>query len=164
MGEETAMDKKESAMDRQNILRNWALMVAVSFMLAVSMTTPAMAQYANASITDTNDPVYWLDLGGLYATYGSYSAAIEAFNKALVLDAGSAKAYFNRGLSYAETGDLNQALVDINKAISLDSGQGTYYYARGRILLLSGNRDQALKDFRKAADMGDLDAMRYLGK
>ena len=151
-------------MDRQSTKHFSCVWIAVCFALVLSLAAPVTAEYMNTALTDTNDPAYWIDLGGLYATYGSYTAAIKAYNKALELDADNSKAYFNRGLSYAETGDLNQALVDINKAISLDMNQSGYYYARGRVLLMSGQNDQAMLDFRKAAQMGDPDAMQYLDK
>lgn len=131
-------------------------------LMALVTTAPVMAEYTNAAVTDINDPAYWVDRGGLYATYGSYAAAVKAYNKALTLDTNNSKAYFNRGLSYAELGDYTSALADINKAIALSPGRASYFYGRGRVMLLSGKRDQALADFRKAADMGDKDAAAYL--
>ncbi len=151
-------------MDRQRAITIASLMFAVCFVSALIVTTPGMAEYSNLSVTDKLDPAYWLDRGGLYATYGSYTAAIKAYEKALELDANNSKAYFNRGLSYAELGNLNQALIDINKAITLNPGQSNFYYARGRVQLLSGNSAQAFKDFNKASNMGDLDAQKYLAQ
>ena len=150
-------------MDPYRAITVTSVILAVCLVSAFIMAPSGMAaEYSNEAVTDTGDPVYWLDRGGLYATYGSYKAAIKAYDKALELNPNSDKAYFNRGLSYAEIGDLNQAMLDINKAISLNSGKENYYYARGRVQLLSGNKDEALKDFKKAADMGDLDAKKYL--
>lgn len=151
-------------MDQQKSYRMPSLMVAVCLVFTLFMTSHAWADYSNVSVTDTNDPVYWLDRGGLYATYGSYAAAIKAYEKALALDANISVAYFNKGLSHAELGDLDQARMDIDKAISLDASKKNYYYARGRVHLMSGNKDQALQDFKKAADMGDQDAISYLKK
>lgn len=149
-------------MDLRNTIIKPALRIIACLALLVLAAAPVAAQYVNEKLTDDNDPTYWLDRGGLYATYGSYSAAIKAYEKALALDADNSKAFFNRGLSYAELGDLNQALVDINKAISIDPSQGGYYYGRGRVLLLSAKKDQAMEDFKKAAELGDLDAISYL--
>jgi len=150
-------------MDRYYNFKNKGLCLAFCMMVTLIMATPLMAEYTNVSVTtDTNDPAYWIDRGGLYATYGSYAAAIKAYDKALTLDANNSKTYFNRGLSYAELGDYTTALVDINKAISLNPGQAEYFYGRGRVALLSGKDDQALADFMKAAEMGDRDAAGYL--
>ncbi|MGD9369004.1 MAG: tetratricopeptide repeat protein [Desulfobacteraceae bacterium] len=149
-------------MDRRNPITKPGLLIIACLALLLLTATQVAAQYVNEKITDVNDPNYWLDRGGLYATYGSYNAAIKAYEKALALDADNSKAFFNRGLSYAELGDLNQALVDINKAISIDPTQGSYYYGRGRVLLLSSKKDRALEDFNKAAELGDLDAISYL--
>jgi tetratricopeptide (TPR) repeat protein len=160
--DKSTMTEKESAMDQQRTYCISNLMVAVCFVFAIFATSPVMAEYTNVSVTDTNDPAYWLDRGGLYATYGSYKAAIKAYEKALALDSNNSIAYFNRGLAYAELGDLEQARMDINKAISLDASKRNYYYGRGRVHLMSGNKDQAIQDFKKAANMGDLDAISYL--
>lgn len=149
-------------MDRPNPINKPGLLIAACLVLLVLAATPVAAQYVNEKITDVNDPNYWLDRGGLYATYGSYSAAIKAYEKALALDAGNSKAFFNMGVSYAELGDLNQALVDINKAISIDPAKGSYYYGRGRVLLLSAQKGRAMEDFKKAAELGDPDAISYL--
>lgn len=156
------MTQKESAMDRRYPINKPGLLIIACLAVLVLAATPVAAQYVNEKITDVNDPNYWLDRGGLYATYGSYRAAIKAYEKALALDADNSKAFFNRGLSYAELGDLNQALVDINKAISIDPTQGSYYYGRGRVLLLSTQKGRAMEDFKKAAELGDLDAISYL--
>jgi Flp pilus assembly protein TadD len=162
-GDKPAETQKEIAMELTRVIQTSGKWIAACLiLLTILMVGTTRAEYANKNLTDMNDPVYWLDQGGLFATYGSYTAAIKAFNKALALDASNSKAYFDRGLSYAEMGELNQAMVDINKAISLDSGQSSYYYGRGRVLLLSGQLDQARADFEKAAEMGNLDALHYL--
>jgi tetratricopeptide (TPR) repeat protein len=152
-------------MDPHKAIKIAQVLLAVCCMSAFIVTPPGLAtEYVNETITDMGDPVYWLDRGALYATYGSYTEAIKAFDKALELDADNDKAYYNKSLSHTEIGNLNQALLDINKAIAINMGNGNYYYARGRVQLLSGNKEQALKDFAKASKMGDRDAKEYLAK
>ncbi len=123
---------------------------------------PAPAEYSNETLLDDSDPAYWLDQGGLFATYGNFAAAVKAYQKAIELDAQNAEAYFDLGVSYAELADTDQALLYINKAISLDADQERYYYGRAWTLLIAGQKDQAVEDFKKAADLGDLDAIMYL--
>lgn len=153
---------KEETMhgSQKTVIKGLCFILCMVVSLVAAM--PLMAEYTNVAVTDTSDPAYWVDRGALYATYGSYTAAVKAYNKALTLDANNSKAYFNRGLSYAELGDYTSALADINKAIALDSGQAGYFYGRGRVKLISGNKDEALADFRKAAAMGNSDAGAYL--
>lgn len=135
----------------------WALML-----IGLSVS-PLMADYLNpAVVADGQDPVYWLDQGGLFATYGNYSRAVESYKKALALDDNNSKAHYDVALAYGELGQLEQALVEINRAVALDAGQSQYYYGRAWILLKSGRSAEAMDDFQKAADMGNLDAIAYL--
>lgn len=129
----------------------------------ISLTGPSMAtEYVNEALLDKSDPAYWLDQGGLFATYGNYPAAIRAYQKAIELDARNAEAFFDLGVAYGGMNDTQQALVYINKAISMDGLQERYYYGRAWVLLMDGQKEQANQDFKKAADMGDLDAILYL--
>jgi tetratricopeptide (TPR) repeat protein len=138
------------------------LLVRALVLVALSVS-PLLADYSNSAVTpDAQNPAYWLDQGGLFATYGNYSGAVKAYQKALVLDAGNSEAHYDIALAYGELGESDQALVEINKAIALDAGQSRYYYGRAWIYLKSGRREQAMDDFQKAADMGSLDAITYL--
>lgn len=134
---------------------------AVLCLIALLASTVS-ADYSNSAITDSTDPAYWLDQGGLFATYGSYSNAVEAYKKALILDANNSRAYYDLALAHCELGELDQALVEINRAIALDAGHDLYYYGRGWILLKAGRTAEARENLQKAADMGNLDAITYL--
>jgi tetratricopeptide (TPR) repeat protein len=138
------------------------LIIAVSLMLAMLPITSFAADYDNIAIPDKTGPAYWLDQGGLFATYGNYPAAIEAYQKVIDLDSENAEAYFDMGVAYGELDEFDSALININKAISLDTGMSRYYYGRAWVYLISGQADKALADFNKAAEMGDLDAILYL--
>jgi tetratricopeptide (TPR) repeat protein len=138
------------------------LLVGTLILIAVSVS-PLMADYSNSAVAaDTRDPVYWLDQGGLFATYGNYFKAVEAYKKALALDDNNSKAHYDIALAYGELGELEQALAEIDRAVALDAGQSRYFYGRAWILLKSGRSAEALDDFQKAADMGNLDAVAYL--
>jgi superkiller protein 3 len=138
------------------------LVIAVCTASLLSGGTPMAAEYDNVAIPDKQGPTYWLDQGGLFATYGNYNAAIEAYQKAIALDPQNAEAYFDMGVAYGELDEFESALLHINKAITMDPGQGRYYYGRAWVYLISGQPDNALEDFKKAAEMGNLDAIGYL--
>ena len=146
----------------QTISMHSVLAIAVCFVLAVFPFASLAADYDNTAIPDKQGPTYWLDQGGLFATYGNYAAAIEAYQKVIDLDPENAEAYFDMGVAYGELDDFDSALININKAISLDKGMGRYYYGRAWVHLISSQTDKALADFNKAAEMGDLDAIMYL--
>ena len=120
------------------------------------------APYVNPAVNGPEAPVYWVDLGGLYATYGAFPAAIKAYEKALTLDPSSSTIHFDLAIAHAELGQMDQALDLANKAITLDPQEGRYYYARAWILLKSGRQAEAMQDFSKAAELGNQDAMAYL--
>ena len=141
-------------------IRYLALVLCAGF---ICLSAPSMAEeYVNEALLDKSDPAYWLDQGGLFATYGNYPAAVRAYQKALEIDPQNPEAYFDLGVAYGGMDDTDQALLYINKAIVMNSAQERYYYGRAWILLMDGQREQAFQDIQKAADMGDLDAILYL--
>jgi tetratricopeptide (TPR) repeat protein len=145
------------------IIKRWLYTTGFSALFLIQLLVlPAAADYFNSAITDANDPNYWLDQGGLFATYGSYSNAVKAYKKALALDANNSKAYYDMAVAYGELGELDEALVEINRAIALDAGRSQYYYGRAWLLLKAGRMVEAKNNFQKAADMGNLDAITYL--
>ena len=68
------------------------LTIAGCFVLAMFPFASLAADYDNVAIPDKQGPAYWLDQGGLFATYGNYPAAIEAYQKVIDLDAENAEA------------------------------------------------------------------------
>ena len=148
-------------MDLRRYLKSGTFLI-IAFCITLALTAPVSADYLNETVSDPNDPAYWLDQGGLFATYGNYVMAIEAYKKALALDMNNSDAYFNMGVAYGEMGDLNQALLAINKAISMDTQNGRFYYGRAWVYLRSGDKNKAMPDFEKAAELGNLDAIVYL--
>lgn len=108
------------------------------------------------------DPVFWLDKGGLCATYGNDKLAIKYFKKAVELDPQKSKAYFQMGISYGEMGEYQKAISAINKALELRPQKGLYYYGRGRVYLLAHDKDKAMEDLKQAATLGNKDAQNYL--
>jgi tetratricopeptide (TPR) repeat protein len=121
---------------------------------------PAASQQAAAS----NQVDYWMDRGGLYSTYGSYKAAVSAYQKVLKLKPDLAEAHFQMGVAYVELGAYEAALKAIDRAIDLDPTRGAYFYGRGRAYLLAGDEAQAMRDFTEAGFLGNPDAIAVLKK
>ncbi len=121
-----------------------------------------LAEYANPSTGDETDISYWLDRGGLYAAYGNYSAAIKAYNRALVLGTNDSSAYFNLSLAFCELGHYEDSLEAIKQAIVREPQNGNYYYGQAWIMVRAGNEAEARAIFHHAADLGDPDAIAYL--
>ena len=146
------------------IKKKWMKIGFKALCIILLLASPAICEYNNTAIGDNNSADYWLDQGGLFATYGSYTAALEAYKKALALDADNSKAYYDISVAYAELGQLDKALVEINRAIALDSSHSQYFYGRAWILLKAGRMVEAQENFQKAAEMGNLDAIGYLSR
>ena len=147
-------------------MRKNLLFGIITLSLAICVwTSPLAAEtYMNPAVNGPETPSYWVDLGGLYATYGAYPAAIKAYEKALALEPSSSAILYDLAIAHAELDQMDQALDLVNKAISLDSGQNRYYYARAWILLKSGRQAEAKEDFQRAAELGNQDAKAYLQK
>jgi tetratricopeptide (TPR) repeat protein len=118
------------------------------------------AQRSSAPIK--KDAQYWFDKGALVSTYGNNKAAVQYFQKAIVLNPDFSRAYFSQGVSYGQLGQYQKAIAQINMALQKEPQNGLYYYGRGRVYLLWGDNEKAMADFRKAADLGDEDALDYL--
>jgi tetratricopeptide (TPR) repeat protein len=148
-------------MDLQRLIKSGGFLI-ISFFITIAVAAPVAGEYLNETVTDTSDPAYWLDQGGLFATYGNFPMAIKAYEKALSLDTNNSEAMFNMGVAYGEMGDTDQALVTINRAISVDPQNDRYYYGRAWVYLRAGQESRAVPDFEKAADLGNLDAIIFL--
>ncbi|MCF8094347.1 MAG: tetratricopeptide repeat protein [Desulfobacteraceae bacterium] len=109
-----------------------------------------------------DDAQYWMDKGGLYASYGNQDAAIKSFKKALELDPGNTRAAFNLGVVYAENGEYDKALDFINRAVSSEPKNGNYLYGRGWVHMLAGRDKKAIEDIGRAAELGNPDALKYM--
>ena len=140
------------------IIRIMALIV----FLAPLLQQDCLAEYSNPSTGDDTNVAYWLDLGGLYAAYGNFSAAVKAYKKALDLDPDDSAAYFDLSLTLCEMGQYEDSLESIKQAIIRDPQNGHYYYGQAWILVKAGKVSEAQAIFHHAADLNDPDAIEYL--
>jgi tetratricopeptide (TPR) repeat protein len=139
----------------------WGGIIAVVLTLALPADAGTVSK-GTATDSESSDPNYWFQKGALCATYGSHSAAIRWFSKAIALNPDHSGAYFSRGVAYGQLGNYDRAVADINRALQMEPRNGLYYYGRGRTYLLAGEKDRAFQDFRSAASLGDEDAQAYL--
>lgn len=135
---------------------------ALIIVMAPLLHQDCLAEYANPSTGNETDVSYWLDRGGLFATYGNFSAAVKAYKKAIVLGPANSAAYFNLSLAFCEMGLYEDSLEAIKQAILRDPQNGNYYYGQAWILVKAGKVAESRAIFHHAADMEAPDAIAYL--
>ncbi|MCA9394852.1 MAG: tetratricopeptide repeat protein [Candidatus Omnitrophica bacterium] len=85
-----------------------------------------------------------------YLKAGNPAAALDHFNKAVLIDPDYELAYVNRSQLLLDIGNLELALHDINRVLKLNPRRAGAYLNRGAILLQAKRYDEALDDFEKA--------------
>jgi len=89
------------------------------------------------------------------ARLGDNLAAIDAYNRSLVLNPNNALVYRSRGNAYARLNKSQRAIEDYNQALYLAPNDDLAYYNRGIIREKLGDRRGAFDDFQKAARLGN---------
>jgi len=84
---------------------------------------------------DPKNPVYWGELGSVYAQINEFEYAEYALKKSLKFDPRNVKAMYNLSIVYSERGDENQALKQVNKALKLNPKNPLLQASLGNILI-----------------------------
>lgn len=137
-------------------------MIALIIVMPPLLHQECLAEYANPAVGDKTESAYWLDLGGLYNTYGNFPEAVKAYKKALGLGYNDSAAYFNLSLAYCEMGLFEDSLDAIKQAISIEPQNGKYYYGQAWILIKAAQAAEANAILQHAAELEDPDAIAYL--
>ncbi len=83
-----------------------------------------------------------------------YPAAIEAYDKAILLNPNADYAWFNRGNAKFEQAKYKGARLDYNKTIMLNPEYAEAFYGRGQCKIFLGEKDDGCKDLKKADRFG----------
>ncbi len=116
----------------------------------LSACTRQLGRSGDAAADDVSD-------GLAKAWSGDRSAAIAAFDRALVLRPKLGVAYLNRGLLYRQQGMLDRAAADLDKAVRYDRSARSYR-ARAELRRQQGDAAGARRDDKRAA-AADADAL-----
>ncbi|MCS6956566.1 MAG: tetratricopeptide repeat protein, partial [Patescibacteria group bacterium] len=79
----------------------------------------AIASYERAIILDPQNPVYRLNLGGIYYLLGKYNDALKFFEQAVFLKPDWPNAYYNLAWSYYKNQQFDKAVASMNNVIRL---------------------------------------------
>ena len=102
------------------------------------------------TVPDSQDHVFYNNLGIDYGEKGEYDLAIKYFTKAIKLKPDYALAYNNRGAVYRSKGEHDLAIEDCNEAIRLKHDYAEPYSNRGAAYRNKGDYDRAIKDYDMA--------------
>lgn len=79
----------------------------------------AISSYQRAVILDPNNPIYRLQLGGLYYLLGSYNDAIGYFQQAVILKPDWPNAYYNLAWGYYQSQQYDKATNAMENVVKL---------------------------------------------
>jgi tetratricopeptide (TPR) repeat protein len=136
---------------------------------AVKADKNKQKEYAKAA--DMLSATDWFEKGLNFIELGNYSAALNAFTKAIELYPKFFGSYLNRGFAYDMLGNQQQAINDYNKAIELAPKLAkdadvfaNVYVLRGSSYDELGNQQQAINDYNKAIELAPKLAAAYYGR
>jgi len=76
---------------------------------------------------------YYNNLAGIFINQGELTQALNAYNKSIELENGSAVPYCNRGILYIKLGKLDLAGKDFAKVIDMDPKNASANYYRSML-------------------------------
>lgn len=88
--------------------------------------------------------------GTLTYLEGQSDAALDDFNKALILNPNYIQIYIKKSNVYMEQGDLASAIAQLELAIKLNPLDPDIYYHRGQVHYISGQYTLALNDYTES--------------
>lgn len=98
---------------------------------------------------DPKNPVYWNQLGSVYAQLNSFDNAIISFKNAIKFDPKNIKAMYNLGLVYSEIGSKKEAKKVIENALKISPKNPLLQAALGNILIDEEDYEKAQKIYEQ---------------
>ncbi len=92
----------------------------------------------------------WNLLGASAAQINMKDEAIEAYEKALLINPNYADAYSNMGAALQDQGNLDKAIEACNKALAIKPDYAEAYNNKGNALKDQGKLDEAIEEYQKA--------------
>jgi tetratricopeptide (TPR) repeat protein len=96
------------------------------------------------------DASYWHQLGMVRFQKLQFSEAVEAFTRAIALEAGPCEPYFHRAMALTIMGKFRDAIHDLTYVLSVRPDDFAALYNRGRLHIRLRQDQEALTDFLAA--------------
>jgi len=119
-----------------------------------------------AATSEPTKDLLWAYLGDAYRGAKKYPEAIEAYQKALAINATSGAYHNGLADAYAKSGQTDKAVAEYAAAAQAEpANAATYYFNEGAIFTNSGKVDEAIIAFEKTiqADPNRADAYYWKG-
>jgi tetratricopeptide (TPR) repeat protein len=134
--------------------RAWsvAMTALTSALILPAIFSPSVLANLDESVIDT---------GKGRMSHGDWDGAVQSFNEAIGLTAGSSNLYFLRGQSFFHMKDYDRALGDFDHAIQMDASNSDALTWRGTTQSKLGHDDLAIRDFAQAIRVNPQLAKNY---
>lgn len=121
--------------------------------------------WSRTAITSPNSFRAHVNLGNAYEKMGLNAAALESYQKALLLDPKDADVYNNLGIYYNKMGAFDDAILHYKKCLDLNPNHFRAYNNLGVTLTRQRRFDEAIQAFKQALSMNTIypDAHNNLG-
>ena len=134
--------------------------------MLLQMVIDAIEQSIDRSSSEFEAPQkteeLWKETGDAHANAGRYLEALEAYNRALELNADSVDIYNSRGFVYLQLGQYQQAIEEYDHAIELYPANAAAYSNRGFTYFRLTAYQQAIADYEHAVTLNPNDAEVYM--
>ncbi|MDR3614518.1 MAG: tetratricopeptide repeat protein [Candidatus Obscuribacterales bacterium] len=134
-----------------------AAMLALTSALTSALMLPGI--FSAPAFASLDESI--IDTGKGRMSHGDWDGAVESFNEAIGLTAGSSNLYFLRGQSFFHMKDYDRALGDFDHAIQLDASNSDALTWRGTTQSKLGHDDLAIRDFAQAIRVNPQLAKNY---
>jgi tetratricopeptide (TPR) repeat protein len=131
---------------------SYAMVALTSALMTGWISLPAAFASLDESVADT---------GKTRMSHGDWDGAVQSFNEAIGLTAGSSNLYFLRGQSFFHMKNYDLALGDFDHSIQLDPSNSDALTWRGTTQSKLGHDDLAIKDFAQAIRVNPQLAKNY---
>jgi tetratricopeptide (TPR) repeat protein len=125
----------------------------------------AISIMQEATAADPTKDLLWAYLGDAYRGAKKYPEAIEAYQKAIALNANSGAYHNSLADALAKSGQTEKAIAEWNMAAQVEpASAATYYFNEGAIFTNAGKLDEANAAFDKAIQLDPKRADAYYWK
>jgi len=131
---------------------SFAMVALTSALMTGTIISPAVFAGLDESVADT---------GRARMSHADWDGAVQSFNEAIGLTAGSSNLYFLRGQSFFHMKSYDLALGDFDHSIQLDPSNSDALTWRGTTQSKLGHDDLAIKDFAQAIRVNPQLAKNY---